>query len=237
MPESRWRELAAGESVGTAQGAAPLGSALKDLLDHFASPAAWPRGDAAAILDPLLDLLARILDLNFVYARLDAVEEAPPLEFAVPRGRSGDRTRVRKVSRCLAGLLGQDPPPVSFPIKNPAGSGSLRACFLAFPAGDGVLVAAATRNDFPTANESLVLRVAANLGGAALQGTGGLGEVQRAEQLRFREHQAQVQAEALDRIGQVLAAGLDLEKTVQAVTEVAKELSGAAFAAFFFRKG
>src|SRR5688572_22655892 len=153
MPESRWRELAAGESVGTAYGSPSLDSGLKHLLDHFAAPAAKPLGGAAAILDPLLDLLVRILDLNLAYARLDAVEGAPPLEFAVLRGRSKDRTSAREVGRRLAGLLEKDPPPATSAIKNPAGHGSLRSSCLALPAG--VLAAAAARTDFPTTNELL----------------------------------------------------------------------------------
>src|SRR4029453_13461778 len=40
--------------------------------------------------------------------------------------------------------------------------------------------------------------------------------------------------ETLNRVGRTLAAELDLEKTVQAVTDAATELSGAQFGAFFY---
>src|SRR5690606_29479518 len=75
----------------------------------------------------------------------------------------------------------------------------------------------------PFGAEELLARVAANL-----------------ELARARSHSAQLlrdeaqTLELLNRVATAVAAELDLERAVQVVTDVATELSGAAFGSFFY---
>ncbi|HEY1286954.1 MAG TPA: ATP-binding protein, partial [Burkholderiales bacterium] len=82
----------------------------------------------------------------------------------------------------------------------------------------------------PFSSRELQVRVATLLRTAELRRQA-LEEQQRAAD-ELREEARTL--ETLNRVGQTLAAELDLEKTVQAVTDAATELSGAEFGAFFY---
>jgi signal transduction histidine kinase/DNA-binding response OmpR family regulator len=82
----------------------------------------------------------------------------------------------------------------------------------------------------PFSGRELMVRVATLLGTAEIRRQA-LEEQQRAAE-ELREEARTL--ETLNRVGQTLAAELDLEKTVQAVTDAATELSGAEFGAFFY---
>lgn len=58
-----------------------------------------------------------------------------------------------------------------------------------------------------------------------------LSELRRAESLAREEAEV---VDAINRVGQTIAAELDLQKVVQAVTDAATELTGARFGAFFY---
>jgi signal transduction histidine kinase/DNA-binding response OmpR family regulator len=82
----------------------------------------------------------------------------------------------------------------------------------------------------PFSGRELLVRVATLLRTAELRRQA-LDEQQRAAD-ELREEARTL--ETLNRVGQTLAAELDLEKTVQTVTDAATELSGAEFGAFFY---
>jgi signal transduction histidine kinase len=84
----------------------------------------------------------------------------------------------------------------------------------------GVVVAVASRPDFPTDVERLLLNVAANQATVAL--------------LAARARDEERIADTLQRVGSALAAEFDLEKVVQGVTDEATAQTGADFGAFFY---
>jgi signal transduction histidine kinase len=84
----------------------------------------------------------------------------------------------------------------------------------------GVIVAMSTQGGFPSDIHRLLLNIAANQATVAL--------------LTDRARDEQRIADTLQRIGAAVAAELDPEKVIQAVTDEATALTGASFGAFFY---
>lgn len=59
-------------------------------------------------------------------------------------------------------------------------------------------------------------------------------EITEYKELLAKERESSAETELLSRIGRMLAAELDLDKLVQAITDAATELTGAAFGSFFY---
>lgn len=70
--------------------------------------------------------------------------------------------------------------------------------------------------------------------GAFINITDRLRREEERQQLLAREREARASAELLNRIGPLLLTELDLHRLVQAVTDVARELTGAEFGSFFY---
>jgi PAS domain S-box-containing protein len=145
-----------------------LQSCINDLVSLFALPAMWSGGEPSRIVDTLLDALLRMLQLDFVYARLRDPGGRAHIEmvrFARPQDRN-------EIGDAFKPWLGADPrewPPL---IRNPIGGQdiSIVPLRLGMHGEIGEIVAGSERADFPRQTERLILSVAANQASIGLQG-------------------------------------------------------------------
>jgi hypothetical protein len=132
--------------------------------------------------DTLLDVLLRLLRLDFAYVRLGDEMGGSPIEvvrMATPRRPSA---QPRAVSQALSRWVTTDPCPAPCVITNPVGPGevSIASFRLGLEDAVGVVVADAQRTDFPTTVERLLGGVAANQAAIVLQEARRMRDRQRA---------------------------------------------------------
>jgi signal transduction histidine kinase len=141
---------------------------VNDLVSILALPAMWTGGDPSQIGQTLIDSLASILTLDFVYVRLnDDV------------GAGIEMVRGARLAMPLAEEIGADlrhwfgDPPETWPpvVRCRIGDEdlSIAAVPLGFHGRLGIIVTGAQRMDFPEQTERLLLTVAANQASIALR--------------------------------------------------------------------
>jgi GAF domain-containing protein len=198
-------------------------TAIRDLVALSTLPAVWTASDRQQILESVADVLLRMLRLEFVHVSLRGGETSEPV-IALPAGR---RTKVEKdkLGVVLAPYLNPSAQLSGSVLTSPFGSAELRLSFMSIGAGvDGLLIAASSREDFPTETERLLLGVGANQAAIALQRRRSQ-EALRATDRRF---------ELLNRTAAAVSADLNLDRIVQTITDAGVEMTGAEFGAFFY---
>ena len=148
-----------------------LHSFISDLLSIQALSAIWNGRDSGHIISTLLDVLVRVLRLEFAYARLNDSPETSAVELvrlAQPRSAGA---QPQAVGQALDRWLTNQNVTAPLAVPNPVGDGEVRIVpiHLGLQTEMGVLVAGAKRADFPTQTEMLLLRVAANQALVSLQ--------------------------------------------------------------------
>jgi transcriptional regulator with GAF, ATPase, and Fis domain len=137
-------------------------SDTSDLVSVLALPAIWSGHDASQIASTLLDVLVRILRLDFAYLRVsDSVEDLAGEWAQAARRRD---TEPHEIGRALDHALTHETPTASLVLPNPIGEGVVSLALVRLGLGDdlGRFAAASQRTDFPTEIEQLILQVAAN---------------------------------------------------------------------------
>jgi signal transduction histidine kinase len=142
---------------------------INDLIVVLALPAIWTGRDSSQIVDTLLDILVRMLRLDFAYVRLRESVQGTVIE----RARSAERREVdpdvfgRAFGRWLTGEISA--PRLVLP--NPAGDGVVSLAVFRLGVQDelGRFIAASKRPDFPTNTEQLLMQVAMNQAAIGLQ--------------------------------------------------------------------
>ena len=138
-----------------------LRRAIDNLVSLNTLPAISSRRGLSRIIGMVLTLLTQTLRLDFTYARIARANGGP---FEAIRWSRGHRARVglpilrRLLDQWLAGERRQCFAAVLNPVDE---SVSLAANAMGPRASSGALVAAASRDDFTTAMEMLLLRAAA----------------------------------------------------------------------------
>lgn len=192
---------------------ASLRQCVRDLLALSTLPAIWVNADPHYIAESLAKLVVSLLDADFACVLLGD----PKVETI----HCHDRTRIR---------LAPDPSHLRSMCRNnatlelEAGCGQIRT--LRVPIGReprSALIAASGRPDFPSNTEQMLMRVAANQAAISLQRWHS--ERRWVEQTRILEK--------LNRTGAMLTAQLDQQSIMQMMTDVATELTGAQFGAYF----
>jgi transcriptional regulator with PAS, ATPase and Fis domain len=162
-----------------------LRACINDLVSMLALPALWSGREPRHIIGTLLDVVLRVLALEFAYARIDDTVDGLPIELVrLARGRA-TAAEPQDVGRALNPWLTADPIPSPLRISNPVGEGEI-AIALARLGTDGrigVLAAGSHRTDFPTEIEALLLGVAANQAAIGLQDARRLNEQRRAAEV------------------------------------------------------
>jgi thioredoxin reductase (NADPH) len=144
---------------------------INDLVSLVALPAIWRGTDPSQIVEMLLDVLRRMLSLDFAYARLSDAFGATPVEVL----RVSEDSKIKLSAEKVRSMLG-DPLAAyaqgSVPqIRNQlAGEGiAIAPAQLGVHGEIGVIVLGSGRAGFPEKTESLLLNVAANEASIALQ--------------------------------------------------------------------
>jgi PAS domain S-box-containing protein len=148
-----------------------LQGCLNDLISVLAFPALWSGREPAQVINTLLDGLVAMLGLDFAYARVGDLVSGPQHEMlSLPGGRDG-KTKAGELGLALGPWLTGNLPATPVNIPNPVGAGQIQVVALSLGLQEqiGMLAAGSARSDFPTTNETLLLRVAANQAAMWLQ--------------------------------------------------------------------
>ena len=148
-----------------------LRGCINDLISILALPAIWRGHDPANVVGTLLDVLLRMLRLDFAYTRLTDAMTGSPAETLRVADRSGSTAQPQEVSRALTRWLTSHPYPSHFRVPNPIGSGEVSIALFRLGLQDevGIFIAGSQRTDFPSAIETLLLQVAVNQAAIGLQ--------------------------------------------------------------------
>jgi PAS domain S-box-containing protein len=154
---------------------------MNDLVSLLALPALWTGGDPSQIARTLVDVLQRLLHLDFIYVQLKCLSGDAPVELARVAQSAVTASQVREIGGELHRLLGDDPQ--KWPSHARHGFKGKNLCIVPLRLGlqgeIGTVVAGAERADFPGQTEELLLRVAANQAVLSLQEARLLGEQKR----------------------------------------------------------
>jgi len=154
---------------------------INDLASLLALPAMWSGSKPRDIVNPLLDSLLRMLDLDFVYVSLTNLVDAAPSETVrVPQSQE-QMFRPQELCTFLNRWLGDDPQKRY--LQERSHIGDEEVSLVSWPLGVqreiGVVVAGSRRADFPRDTEALLLGIAANQALTGLQQARLLGEQKR----------------------------------------------------------
>jgi Signal transduction histidine kinase len=142
---------------------------INDLIVVMALPAMWTVRDPSKIAETLLDVLVRMLRLDFAHVILRESVDGTAIE----RVRSAESTNVEPevISRALGRWLKGEIPGQRAVVPNPVGNGSVSLAVFRIGVQDELarFIAASTRPDFPTNTEQLLLQVAMNQAAIGLQ--------------------------------------------------------------------
>ena len=155
----------------TAQEISRLRRCVNDLASILGLPAIWTGHDSSRVTTTLLDVLVRLLDLDFAYARTADPANESPREWIRSADTSNRYAEAHEVGRALEPYLSDETPRETLRIANPVaeGTASIAVFHLGVQDRVGVFVAASRRSEFPTETERLLLQVATNQAAVALQ--------------------------------------------------------------------
>jgi PAS domain S-box-containing protein len=189
-----------------------LRTALRDLVAVSTLPAAWIGRDPTAIADGLADALARALELDFTFVRLNVGDRSDPVD--VTRGTAWSAFPAWLRDREAAGR-GRS----YLEVMANVGENGRRYRGLVVPIGfggvSGLVAAAAGRPDFPTETEQLLLWVAANHAAMAFQSAALVRELRHAEE-GVRQARDDLEMKIAERTRELRRAGLELETILDA---------------------
>jgi len=165
---------------------------LNDLVSVLALPAMWSGREPAQIVDRLLDSLLGMLQLDLVYVRVDNPAGGAPIEVAKVAPSQNRMPRSEELCKAINQWCGTDPqkwPPL---LRTSLGDRDILIVpsRIGLHAEIGVIVAGSARADFPIQTELLLLSMAANEAGIALQ------------EARLRSEQKHVASELDRRVAQ-----------------------------------
>src|SRR5438270_4416431 len=197
-----------------------LKACINNLISVQALPAIWRGGQPSQIVGALLDMMPRMLSLDFAYVRLKDSTGGAPLEMVRLAQDRHLTTQPQIIGHALNSWLGDFPHTSPARVRNPIGAGNVSVLLLrlGLQAEMGVFIAGSKRADFPTQTERLLLNVAANQAAIGLQEARLL-----SEQKRVAEELDQSVAQ---RTSQLLAANEELEKEIAERKRAEEKLRG-----------
>jgi len=146
-----------------------LQACINDLVSVQALASVWSGQEPHQIVDSLLEVLVRVLRLDFAYAHVGESIEGSCIE--VVRRPGQPNTDPREINQAFASWLIRNRVGSPRSMPNPVGKGELYLAHLGLGLRDeiGTIVGGSQRADFPTETEMLLLRVAANQAAIGLQ--------------------------------------------------------------------
>jgi thioredoxin reductase (NADPH) len=154
---------------------------INDLTSLLALPAIWRSSDPSQIVQTLLDVLLRMLSLDFAYARLSDAFGVMPVEILRVAEDSKINLSAQEVRKMLGDPLAAYAQGSLPQIRNQlAAEGiAIAPAQLGVHGEIGVIVLGSNRTGFPEKTESLLLSVAANEASIGLQEARVLSEQKR----------------------------------------------------------
>src|SRR6202046_5008656 len=154
---------------------------INDLVSLLALPAIWRGSEPSQIIQTLLDVLLRMLSLDFAYARLSDAFGATPVESLRVAKDSKISLSAQELRNLLGSLLRADAQGFLPQVRNQLGVEgiSILTGQLGVQGEIGMIVLGSDRASFPEKTESLLLKVAANEASVGLQGARPLSEQKR----------------------------------------------------------
>src|SRR5438552_15316441 len=148
-----------------------LKGCINNLISVQALPAIWSGGKPSQIVSALLDMLPKMLSLDFAYIRLKNSTGGAHLEMVRLAQDRHLTTQPQMIGHALNSWLGDFPHTSPARVRNPIGDGNVSVLLLrlGLQAEMGVFIAGSKRADFPTQTERLLLNVAANQGAIVVQ--------------------------------------------------------------------
>lgn len=128
---------------------------INDLIGLVTLPAIWSGGAPADIGGTLLDVLLRVLHLDFAYARLSESIDGTPSEMVRLTASRRVAIRPEEIREAFSVWLADGPPQWSSRVPNPFGAGDIGVLpFRLGPHGEmGVIVTGSERADSPNETE------------------------------------------------------------------------------------
>jgi signal transduction histidine kinase len=150
---------------------ARLRGCLNDLVGIMTLPALWAGGEPQQIVSTLLDALLGMLQLAFVFVRLNDPDGGPSIEMLRGTGLLESTHAAREFGVALDASLGNTP--LKWPPSARVSIGNEDFCAASARLGAhgeiGIVVAGSERLGFPEQTERLLLQVAANQAAMGLQ--------------------------------------------------------------------
>jgi PAS domain S-box-containing protein len=183
-----------------------LQSCMNDLISIQAFAAIWSGQKPRQIAAALLELLVRMLRLEFAYSIMFDPGDEVPIEL-VRQPPPWQDLQAHAVGRSLEPWLSRDRVN-PFVMASPSLNGDVSVAVFRLGLLDemGIVAAACHRPDFPTDTEKLLLRVAGNQAAIALQEARRLDEQKRAA--------AELEQRVQQRTRQLTAVNLELRKEI-----------------------
>src|SRR5712692_4783328 len=144
---------------------------MRDLVALTGLPALWLGRPVRAIAESLADALFGALPVDLLYVSLDLPWEGRSIEVARTESWGHEDSRARDVGQALGPRLNSAAARSPMSIPNPLGEGMVRLAVtpIGYVQVYGVVAAVSQRPDFPTDHDRLLLRVAVNEAGIALE--------------------------------------------------------------------
>lgn len=138
-----------------------LQACIRDLAALSALPSLWIGREPPKVLNNFLDVLSAALRLDIAYARVEDPRGGGTVEAARAKGFAQElpAEHFEAISRLLTPLLGSTG---TADARSPFDDAALRIAVLPLSTGEGAVLAASRRQDFPTPLESMVLGAALN---------------------------------------------------------------------------
>jgi len=139
------------ETEGTTDEIKRLQHCINDLVSVLALPAIWTGHESSLVATALLDVLVRVLRLDFAYLRVIDSADGLPKEWIRSIDGSHRGAQPHEIGRALEPYLTDDPTPKSLRIANPFAEDTISITVFHLGLQDrvGVFVIGTRRPDFP----------------------------------------------------------------------------------------
>lgn len=181
---------------GTAEEITHLRRGLSDLVVVLALPAVWSGREPSHVARTLVDVLVRMLDLEFAYLRVNESVEGSATEWA--RASHRRDIQANEIGRSLEAWLAGDAADRYRAVPNPVGDGVVSIALFRLGVQQEVarLIVGSRQAEFPTKMQHLLMQVAANQAAIALQDLRHLRHQMHANEEKARSELAHVSRRA-----------------------------------------
>jgi formate hydrogenlyase transcriptional activator len=197
---------------------------LQDCIDGLVSliaPGLWPGEGPDGVLRAVLEMLARMLDLDLAYSRLDDGSGGAIHEVARSERHPDAAGRAREIGVAVEPWLRTQQAGESHVVASPFGAGKLNVTYLwlGLTEGSGLVLAGSSRPGFPADTDLLLLQVGVNQLVVELQRAQLSAAKQRADS--GDAHNTYLRQESEQHWGEIVGCSRSLGQALKLVEEVA----------------